>query len=301
MRTMLKKIPVLLAFATASCGAVVDFDDVRAIDAKGRDFNAALAREYKTLALYELDKMDDLVSAFRFRKKAVASAAGDATAPEDLDDWTLPYRHRPEMAAARARLVKALGQGAGFMPEVAAGAQASFDCWVEQQEEDFQLDDIQKCRDGFYAQLTLVERGLAAAEAVRSAAVMTPAAATAQPAVPAAPPGAFTLLFDFDRYALTDEHARVLDAIAQATREGQAVRLLVSGHADRAGPEPYNQTLSEKRADAIRQALVERGIAAGRLAVAAYGEKRPRVATPDGARAPLNRRVEIVFGPAPAL
>ena len=300
MTWIFRRFPVMLVLATAGCGAVFDFDEVRKIDTREIEFNAALAREYKALALFELDDMGDPLSARRFRDKALASAQGRTTAPEELDDWTLPWKERPALAAARVRLLAALSKGAHFMPEVAARAQASFDCWIEQQEENFQADDIQKCRDGFYAAVTLVERGLAAAQSFTPVAAVIAVATKPEPE-PASVTSAYTLLFGFDEFALGGEHAAVLDAIAGAARQGRSVRLVVSGHADRAGPEPYNQTLSQKRAETIRRALIERGLAPDRLAVAAYGEKRPRVASPDGMREPRNRRVEIVFGPAPSL
>jgi OOP family OmpA-OmpF porin len=223
--------------------------------------------------------MWDLLDAHHFRNKAMASLAGRTPAPEILDDRTLPYGHLPELTAARVRLVGALEAGAGrFVPEPAARAQARFDCWVEQQEEDFQPDDIQRCRDGFYAALVTVERALAAAE-----------------------PAAYTLFFDFDSAGVTADHAATLDAIAEAAKAGRAARLMVSGHADRAGPEPYNLVLSRRRAEAIERALAGRGLDRARMTVVAHGEKRPRVATPDGAREALNRRVEIVVGAGPAM
>ena len=72
---------------------------------------------------------------------------------------------------------------------------------------------------------------------------------------------------------------------------------MIAGHADRSGPEAYNQALSERRADNVAQALGQRGIPdQQRCAVEAYGESQPRVPTADGVREPQNRRVEIVFG-----
>jgi outer membrane protein OmpA-like peptidoglycan-associated protein len=71
---------------------------------------------------------------------------------------------------------------------------------------------------------------------------------------------------------------------------------VIAGHADRSGPEAYNQVLSERRARNVAQALGERGIPASTMGVEAYGESQPRVPTDDGVREPQNRRVEIVFG-----
>jgi len=302
MKNILRRLPLLLVFTTAGCGAFSDYDDLKRADPKGRDFNAALTREYKAFALFERYDMWDLLDAHHFRNKAMASAAGRTPAPERLDDRTLPFDHLPELTAARARLMAALDGGAGrFVPEPAARAQAQFDCWVEQQEEDMQPDHIQSCRDAFYAALVTVERALAQAGAGPDDVAVATKAAAAAPAVATGEPAAYTLFFDFDSAGITAEHAATLDAVVEAAKAGRAVRLVVGGHADRAGPRPYNLVLSRRRAEAIEQALVGRGLDRGRMTVVAHGERRPRVATPDGAREALNRRVEIVVGAGPSL
>ena len=79
------------------------------------------------------------------------------------------------------------------------------------------------------------------------------------------------------------------------------MRLLVSGHSDRAGPKGYNLVLSQLRALSIENALLRHGVPQDLIAVTARGEDQPRVATPDGTREPRNRRVEIILGEAPSL
>ncbi|MGH6661495.1 MAG: OmpA family protein, partial [Rhodospirillales bacterium] len=64
---------------------------------------------------------------------------------------------------------------------------------------------------------------------------------------------------------------------------------------------PYNMALSRRRAEAIEQGLVRRGLDRDHVTLIAYGEQRPRIATPNGMREPLNRRVEIVVGTGPSL
>jgi outer membrane protein OmpA-like peptidoglycan-associated protein len=94
---------------------------------------------------------------------------------------------------------------------------------------------------------------------------------------------------------------KTLKAIAAASKIGKEVRLVVSGHSDRAGPKGYNLVLSQLRAVSIENALLRHGVPHDLIAITASGETRPRVATPDGIREPLNRRVEITMGEAPSL
>ena len=73
---------------------------------------------------------------------------------------------------------------------------------------------------------------------------------------------------------------------------------MVTGHADRAGPSDYNVKLSERRAMAVRDRLLSRGVRLSELSdfdLRALGENSPAVATADGVAEPANRRV-VLFG-----
>lgn len=106
-------------------------------------------------------------------------------------------------------------------------------------------------------------------------------------------PGGYDLLieFDLDSAALRSEAQRHLDAFAEALRNpalaGQS--FLVEGHTDATGPADYNLELSQRRATAVVDYLVERGIEPERLLARGFGETQPRTSDP-GNRA--NRRVE---------
>jgi len=281
MQNFLRYSSLLLAFIVAGCGASLDYGDLRKLDVKGEDFNSALSREYKTFALYENDEMGDWRDASHFKKKAFLVALGQNTDPELLEEWSLPPKAHPELASARLRLVKALERGGGAIaPKTAARAQASFDCWVEQQEEGFQPEHINKCRKGFYRAVLSVEKGLAVA---------------------ASSPEAFTVFFNFDSADLIPNQNKTLNDIAAATKIGKQVRLVLSGHSDRAGPKGYNLVLSQLRAVSIENALLRHGVSPELIAVTASGESQPRIATSDGVREPRNRRVEIILGEAPSL
>ena len=114
-------------------------------------------------------------------------------------------------------------------------------------------------------------------------------------------PDAFTLYFNFDSADLLPDQTQTLNAITAASKIGKKVRLVVSGHSDRAGPKGYNLVLSKLRAVSIENALLRHGVPHDLIAITARGETQPRVATPDGTREPRNRRVEIFLGEAPSL
>ena len=100
--------------------------------------------------------------------------------------------------------------------------------------------------------------------------------------------------FETGQAAIQQESQSLLDDIAAVMKQFPDWRLEIVGHTDAAGDPAQNETLSRARADAVKAALVQRGIEAGRLAAQGVGEAQPVASndTPDG-RA-LNRRVELV-------
>ncbi|UEM20168.1 OmpA family protein [Skermanella mucosa] len=127
-----------------------------------------------------------------------------------------------------------------------------------------------------------------------------PAAAAAAPAA-AVPPAAplanavYFVFFDFDRSAITPAAQDILNTVVSDARRTNASRLNVLGHTDTSGSPAYNQRLSERRASAVREALVQRGVPAGQITTRGLGETQPLIATGDGVREPSNRRAEIRF------
>jgi OOP family OmpA-OmpF porin len=109
------------------------------------------------------------------------------------------------------------------------------------------------------------------------------------------------VLFDFDRDSLRPEAASLLDRVGALLVALGSPPLRVDGHTDAVGTEAYNLDLSQRRADAVRAALVDRSVAAGSIQARGLGESVPLVPemTPDGRDDPAarqrNRRVELVL------
>jgi len=152
--------------------------------------------------------------------------------------------------------------------------------------------------DGAYA-AHAVMMGLRYHFPVPAPAPAQPQGQIATPAPPVTPAveatRSFLVFFDFNKSAITSEAARIIAEAAEHARRGGIARLVVTGHADTSGPIPYNQRLSERRAAAVRDALVRQGLAPGAIATVGRGETDPLVKTGDGVREPQNRRAEIVF------
>ncbi len=132
-------------------------------------------------------------------------------------------------------------------------------------------------------------------EAVRdSAPAATPRAAAPRASVVQSKQP-YLVFFDFDKSTLTAEAKDVLKRAAGEMKEKGVVRIEVTGHADRAGSEKYNQGLSERRALAVKQELNTLGVGDSEIMTYAKGESQPLVMTKDGVREPQNRRVEVIY------
>jgi OOP family OmpA-OmpF porin len=103
-----------------------------------------------------------------------------------------------------------------------------------------------------------------------------------------------TYLFDFDKAEVKPEFYPLMDRIAGILNNNPTMTLQLEGHTCSIGTEAYNQGLSERRANAIKNAIVERnGIAPERINAVGFGEKKP-IATNDTEEGrKLNRRVEL--------
>ena len=99
--------------------------------------------------------------------------------------------------------------------------------------------------------------------------------------------------FDFDRYSLRPEATRVLDEAVTAMRENTTLRLEIEGHTCNIGTAEYNLALGDRRANAVKDYLVSRGIGADRLRTVSYGEERPKYDNAREETRRLNRRAAL--------
>ena len=100
--------------------------------------------------------------------------------------------------------------------------------------------------------------------------------------------------FDFDRYTLRPEATRVLDEAVAALREDPTLRVNIEGHTCNIGTAEYNLALGDRRANAVKEYLVSRGVTADRLQTVSYGEERPKYDNAREETRRLNRRAALV-------
>jgi len=106
--------------------------------------------------------------------------------------------------------------------------------------------------------------------------------------------------FDFDSAEIKPAFRPTLQRLAEVLIKYERSRARIVGHTDSIGPEDYNLELSLRRAEAVRQALIEYGVPPERLTAEGRGEAEPRADNATEAGRQLNRRVEIYVSPAEA-
>ena len=104
------------------------------------------------------------------------------------------------------------------------------------------------------------------------------------------------VLFDTGRAELNPGAGRKLDPLAQFLNEHKDRRVQIDGFTDSVGTDSYNEQLSRRRADAVKSALLSRGVDASRIGTEGYGKAYPVANNNDSGGRQLNRRVEVVIG-----
>ena len=106
--------------------------------------------------------------------------------------------------------------------------------------------------------------------------------------------GGDRVLFETDSYSLDDEDRRTLDTHAAWLARYPNVRVTIEGHADERGTREYNVALGDRRANAARNYLQARGVAANRINVISWGKERPEALGSDESAWAQNRRAVTV-------
>jgi outer membrane protein OmpA-like peptidoglycan-associated protein len=104
------------------------------------------------------------------------------------------------------------------------------------------------------------------------------------------------VLFDTGRAELKSGATRKVDQLAQFLMEHPDRRVQIEGFTDSVGTDSYNEDLSQRRADAVKAALINRGIEPSRIGTEGFGKAYPVANNTDSGGRQLNRRVEVVIG-----
>jgi outer membrane protein OmpA-like peptidoglycan-associated protein len=227
----------------------------------GSGFNAELARAYQKVASFNATEAVNWMDSTVYIERSRAAAAGT---PMELFQ-PADFGVNGDLTATRARVLSAVGAHANARPAACAETMALYDHLVE----------------GTY-------QGNANGQPLARVQSRFDAALSACEGTP--PPSG--LFFGFGSASLTAAaEAVIADVVAALGGSGRAVSVV--GHTDTVGSLEFNQRLSEQRATAVANRMVQLGVPSGSITTAGRSWLEPAVDTGPNVREQLNRRVEI--------
>src|SRR5580692_6611006 len=264
-------VVLLAAAALAGCAQTTVFDDLNDAQPSGSPFAQAQFRDYAALArsfgvteqpagqsfdaqgsmsLTGTDATTESL-AIAFAQKALTAARGEEPLPEAAPDGNA------EAEALRLRLLRGLDQGRDKAPEIAARAEADFDCWILNGRVDTQKAAAQQCRRSLDVSLAQLERAVNISTAPPPPPAPVATTTTTTTTTMTATTADYQVYFDFDSWSLTAEDLTTIgQAVASAKAGGQS-RITVVGHTDTAGSTQYNLRLSVRRAGVVKDTMVQ--------------------------------------------
>jgi len=239
---------------------------------QGSAFAQALHKEYSALAR-KLQAGRHLSDALYWNAKSSRAAAGEEVAPESPNLQGMPPQAGNDPAIALNRVLKSDARTRD--PADLAIAQVSYDCMMRHWERDVYDGILDACQKAFYDAIARLE------------------GPRPQPTAMAPPARDFWVYFDFNRYNVRADAARILDGVLDSIRQLGSPRVMLTGHTDTVGSIPYNQRLSEERAASAKNYIVQHGVPAASITTVGKGKTDLRVPTPDQVREQENRNVHI--------
>lgn len=101
--------------------------------------------------------------------------------------------------------------------------------------------------------------------------------------------------FDYDSYLIKPEYASVIEGHVKFLSSRKSVKITVEGHTDATGGREYNLALGQKRAEAVRRAMMLAGLADAQIEAVSFGKEKPAALGSDETSMAKNRRAEVSY------
>ncbi|MDD2893763.1 MAG: peptidoglycan-associated lipoprotein Pal [Halothiobacillaceae bacterium] len=105
-----------------------------------------------------------------------------------------------------------------------------------------------------------------------------------------------TVYFDYDSYVVSQQYRPVITENATFIGANGQRQVTIEGYTDERGSAEYNIALGEKRAMAVRDALILQGVNSAQVSIVSYGEEKPSCSSADETCYSQERRAEMVYG-----
>ncbi len=259
-------------------------------------FQDYLFNEYKIKAIFEAEEMHDWNSAKLYSEKALKSLKTDNIYPQEISYWKIPIENFNEIKIAHNNLNSIYDHTKNTDPQNLAIAIVSLDCWSEQQEENWQIWDINDCKQNFLKAMHTIYKNISEKENMIESENRENKLLSSTLSKTLIKKDNQDLLqiiyFDFDKTELSEVSIETINKFLKENKNSNNQYLII-GHTDTKGSKKYNYDLSIERARVIKNILLKNDIKNSKIKILGKGEESLAVLTPDDTKHPANRRVEI--------
>ena len=259
-----------------------------------------VSKEYKEFAYSELYEMHDELDANYFAFKANNILKTKIIRIENPNNWKIPDNYENEAKEEYKKISSLLKEELTFQyPKLVAKLVSGYDCWLEQIEENWQIKDIEYCKNKF----TNAYKKILASEVSKQSISKKQKSEISSSSVSEKNKSYFIkgdktksvlVFFNYDSHKLSITEKDKLDNYISTIIKTDSNPIIIYGHTDTKGSKKYNLILSEQRALSVSKYFRKKGIN-NKLIIKSYGEDYPLIITGDNVEEENNRRVEVII------
>ena len=259
-----------------------------------------VSKEYKEFAYSELYEMHDELDANYFAFKANNILKTKIIRIENPNNWKIPDNYENEAKEEYKKISSLLEEEFTFQyPKLVAKLVSGYDCWLEQIEENWQIKDIEYCKNKF----TNAYKKILASEASKKSIGKKQKSEINYSSVSEKNKSYFIkgdktksvlVFFHYDSHELSITEKDKLDNYISTLIKKDSNPIIIYGHTDTKGSKKYNLILSKQRALSVSKYFRKKGLD-NKLIIKNYGEDYPLIITGDNVEEKNNRRVEVII------
>ena len=259
-----------------------------------------VSKEYKEFAYSELYEIHNKLDANYFAFKANNILKTKIIRIENPNNWKIPDNYENEAKEEYKKISSLLKEEFTFQyPKLVAKLVSGYDCWLEQIEENWQIKDIEYCKNKF----TNAYKKILASEVSKQSISKKQKSEISSSSVSEKNKSYFIkgdktksvlVFFNYDSHKLSISEKDKLDNYISTLIKTDSNPIIIYGHTDTKGSKKYNLILSEQRALSVSKYFRKKGIN-NKLIIKSYGEDYPLIITGDNVEEANNRRVEVII------
>ena len=259
-----------------------------------------VSKEYKEFAYSELYEMHDELDANYFAFKANNILKTKIIRIENPKNWKIPDNYENEAKEEYKKISSLLKEEFTFQyPKLVAKLVSGYDCWLEQIEENWQIKDIENCKNKFtnaYKKILASETSKQSISKKHKPEINSSSVSKKNKSyfIKGDKTKSVLVFFNYDSYKLSITEKDKLDNYISTLIKTDSNPIIIYGHTDTKGSKKYNLILSEQRALSVSKYFRKKGIN-NKLIIKSYGEDYPLIITGDNVEEENNRRVEVII------